>query len=110
MVTEAELSEQVDKLTDMIRDTQEYKDYIHMVEVIRRNPELCDEVMRFRKENFFLQHAPEHEDVSERLEALCRRNEDFLDTPEVYDFFMTEWSFYQIVQNLHDRLMEGIDF
>ena len=31
------------------RQTQEYKDYIHMVEVLQRKPELYDEVMVFRR-------------------------------------------------------------
>ena len=35
---------------------------------------------------------------------------DLLDTPEVYDFLMTEWTFFHMMQNLFDILMKGMDF
>ena len=110
MVTEAELNEHVDEFIRMVRDTQEYKDYMHMVEVLHRKPDLYDQVMVFRRENYFLQHAPEHEDIYDRVAELRNKNAELLDTPEVYDFLMTEWTFFHMMQTLYDRLMNGIDF
>lgn len=110
MYTESDLCDHVDEFAEMVRDTQEYRDYMHMVGVLRRRPELYDEVMLFRKENYFLQHAPEHEDIYDRVEELRRRNAELLDTPEVYDFLMSEWTFFHMMQTLYDRLMNDIDF
>ena len=110
MTTEAELTEHLDEFVKMVKDTQEYKDYNHMVEVLHRKPHLFDEVMTFRKDNYFLQHAPEHEDIYDRVTELRQRNAELLDTPEVYDFLMTEWAFFRMVQNLFDRLMNEMDF
>ncbi len=110
LYTERFLGERVDEFTEMIRNTQEYKDYIHMVEVLKRKPDLYDEVMVFRRENYFLQHAPEHEDIYDRVKELRERNEELLDTQEVYDFLMTEWSFCHMMQSLFDRLMSGLEF
>ena len=110
MVTEQELIAHVDEFSDMIHNTQEYTDYIHMIEVLQRKPELFDSVMAFRKENFFLQHAPENEDIYDRVEELRRRNAELLDTPEVYDFLMTEWAFFHLLQSLFNRIMNEVDF
>jgi len=110
VTTEKELLERIDGFADLIRETQEYKDYMHMVEVLHRKPELFERTSQFRKENYFLQHAPEHEDIYERMEDLRRRNEDLLETPEVYDFLMTEWTFFHMMQNFFDRLMTEINF
>ena len=110
MTTEKELLERIDGFADLIRETQEYKDYMHMVEVLHRKPELYERTSQFRKENYFLQHAPEHEDIYERMGDLRRRNEDLLETPEVYDYLMAEWTFFHMMQNCFDRLMTEINF
>ncbi len=110
LYTEKFLGNRVEEFSEMVRNTQEYKDYKHMLEVLKRKPDLYDQVMIFSRENYFLQHAPEHEDIYERVEALRKRNEDLLDTPEVYDFLMTEWTFFHMMQNLFDILMKGMDF
>ncbi len=109
MVTEEQLNEHVDDFVDMLRETQEYKDYMHMLEVLHRKPELYDKTMAFRRENYFLQHAPEHEDIYDRVAELRARNAELLDTPEVYDFLMTEWTYFHMMQSLFDRLMTEIN-
>lgn len=109
LYTEADLVRRVDEFSGMVRNTQEYKDYMHMVEVLQRKPELYEEVMVFRRDNYILQHAPEHEDIYDRVEELRKRNADLLDTPEVYDFLMTEWTFFHMIQTLFDRLMNEMD-
>ena len=110
LYTEADLNKRIDEFSEMVRNTQEYQDYIHMVDVLKRKPELYDQVMVFRRENYYLQHAPEHEDIYDRVEELRRKNADLLDTPEVYDFLMTEWTFSHMMQSLFDRLMNEMDF
>lgn len=101
---------QVDMFSEMLKNTQEYNDYIHMIEVLQRKPELFDQVMVFRKENYFLQHAPENEDIYDMVAELRKKNAELLDTPEVYDYLMAEWSFFHLVQSLYDRIMNELDF
>lgn len=110
LYTEADLNKRVDEFSYMVRNTQEYKDYMHMVEVLQRKPELYDQVIAFRRDNYMLQHAPEHEDIYDRVEELRQRNAELLDTPEVYDFLMTEWTFFHMMQTIFDRLMNEMDF
>ena len=75
-----------------------------------RKPDLYDRTMEFRRDNYFLQHAPEHEDVYDRVAELRAKNAELLDTPEVYDFLMTEWTYFHMMQTLFDRLMTEINF
>ncbi|MCR5748166.1 MAG: YlbF family regulator [Lachnospiraceae bacterium] len=110
MVTEEQLGEHIDDFVDLLRETQEYKDYMHMLEVIQRKPDLYDKTMEFRRDNYFLQHAPDYEDIYDRVAELRARNEELLDTPEVYDFLMTEWTYFHMMQSLFDRLMTEINF
>ena len=110
MVTEEQLQEQIDVFADLLRQTQEYRDYMHMFEVLHRKPDLYDRTMEFRRDNYFLQHAPEHEDVYDRVAELRAKNAELLDTPEVYDFLMTEWTYFHMMQTLFDRLMTEINF
>lgn len=110
LYNETQLNQHIDEFAEMLKDTQEYKDYIHMVEVLQRNTDLYDQVMLFRKANYFLQHAPEHEDIYDRVEDLRKSNAELLDTPEVYDFLMAEWTFFHMMQSMFDRLMNEIDF
>ncbi|MCR5774265.1 MAG: YlbF family regulator [Lachnospiraceae bacterium] len=109
MYTEKELLKKTDEFTEMVKETQEYMDYSHMVDVLKRKPELYDRVMDFRRENYFLQRAPEHEDIYDRVAELRKRNEELLDTPEVYDYLMTEWAYFHMIQILYDRFMTGLD-
>ncbi len=109
MYTEKELREHVDEFADMIRQTQEFNDYVHMVEVLKRRPDLYDAVMVFRRENYYLQHAPEQEDIYDRVIELRDRNEELLNNPEVYDYLLAEWTFFHMLQNLFDRLMGELD-
>ena len=110
MYTEDELNKHIDEFAGMLKETQEYKDYRHMVDVLHRKPDLYDQVMIFRRDNYFLQHAPEHEDIYDRVEELRKRNEQLLETPEVYDFLMTEWTFFHMMQSMYDRLMNELEF
>lgn len=109
LYTETDLKRRIDEFSEMVRNTQEYKDYMHMVDVLQRKPDLYDQVVLFRRDNYMLQHAPEHEDIYDRVEALRNRNSELLDTPEVYDFLMTEWTFFHMMQTLFDRLMNEMD-
>ena len=52
LYTEADLNKRVDEFSEMVRNTQEYKDYIHMIDVLKRKPELYDQVISFRRENY----------------------------------------------------------
>ena len=105
MTTEKQLREHMEEFADMVRDTQEYKDYLHMVEVLKRSPDLYDGVMEFRRENYLLQHAPENEDIYDRMEELRRNNESLLEIPEVYDYLLAEKIFIHLVQTLFDDFM-----
>ncbi|MCR5486032.1 MAG: YlbF family regulator [Lachnospiraceae bacterium] len=110
MTDEKVLAAHVDEFIRLIKDTRKYQDYVHMCEVLAAEPEISEKVREFRRENYFLQHAPENEDIYDRVAELRLRNEELLSRPEVYDYLMAEWEFFRLVQELFDRIMERMDF
>ena len=110
MNSDGELNELVDALIDHIRNTREYREYVHASKTLNESPDIKEKVFEFRKENYFLQHAPAGEDIYEKVESLRAKNEELLYRPEVSDFLMTEWSFFSMMQQIMDRIMESMDF
>ncbi len=110
MNSEEALNERVDALIDYLKNTNEYRDYIHASKTLNESPDIKEKVFEFRKENYFLQHAPAGEDIYEKVETLRKKNEEILYRPEVSDFLMTEWAFFSMMQGVLDRIMENMDF
>ncbi len=110
MAIDTELIEYADKMTEMLKNTSQYRDYVHATRILNSMPDIRDKVYEFRRENYFLQHAPENEDIYERVEALRKRNDELLQMPEVEEFLMTEWELFSMIQNFFDRVMEQMDF
>ena len=110
MSSEEEINERVDALIDYLKSTREYREYIHASKVLDQSPDIKDKVYEFRRENYFLQHAPANEDIYERVEQLRRKNEELLYKPEAADFLMTEWNFFSMMQGVFDRIMDNMDF
>ena len=110
MNPDEELNERVDALIDYLKNTSEYREYIHASKNLNSFPDEKEKVFEFRKENYFLQHAPAGEDIYEKVENLRAKNEELLYRPEVSDFLMTEWAFFSMMQGVFDRVMENMDF
>jgi len=110
MISETELYDYVDRFIVYMKNTREYKEYIHALRELEKYPDIKEKVYEFRRENYFLQHAPEHEDIYERVAELRSRNEELLERPEVSDFLMTEWEFFGMMQGVFDRIMNNMDF
>ncbi|MBR5377265.1 MAG: YlbF family regulator [Lachnospiraceae bacterium] len=110
MNPDEELNERVDALIDYLKNTSEYREYIHASKNLDNFPDEKEKVFEFRKENYFLQHAPAGEDIYEKVESLRAKNEELLYRPEVSDFLMTEWAFFSMMQGVFDRVMENMDF
>ncbi|MCR5652088.1 MAG: YlbF family regulator [Lachnospiraceae bacterium] len=105
-----EIKRSVDELIDRLKNTSEYKEYMHATKVLNESPDIKEKVFEFRKENYFLQHAPAGEDIYEKVEKLRAKNEELLYRPDASDFLMTEWAFFGIVQDIFDRIMENMEF
>ncbi|MBO4374709.1 MAG: YlbF family regulator [Lachnospiraceae bacterium] len=110
MNPEDELNERVDALIDYLKNTGEYREYKHASRILDESPDVKAKVYEFRKDNYFLQHAPKGEDIYEKVENLRKKNEDILYRPEVSDFLMTEWAFFSMVQNVFSRIMDNMEF
>ena len=110
MSAEEEIRRHVDELIDCLKDTPEYREYIHASKKLDESPDVKEKVFEFRKENYFLQHSPAGEDIYEKVERLREKNSDILYRPEASDFLMTEWAFFSMMQGVFDRIMENMDF
>lgn len=110
MNADEELREFADRIAERLKSTNRYRDYIHSLKTLNSMPDIRDKVFEFRKENYFLQHAPEEEDIYNAVANLRERNDELLQMPEVEDFLMTEWELFSMIQKVFDRIMDQMDF
>lgn len=110
MVSESEMNAYVDRFIDYLKSTDEYRNYIRASRNLDKSPEIKEQVDQFKKENFFLQHSPEHEDIYDRVEELRSKNEELLERGDVSEYLMAEWEFFRMMQKINARLMDNMDF
>ena len=110
MNADEEIMEYADRMVEHLKNTDQYRDYIHAMKVLNTMPDVKERVYEFRRENYFLQHAPEGEDIYSRVAQLREKNDELLQMPEVEDFLMTEWELFSMIQHIFDRMMDQMEF
>ena len=100
----------IDTLVNVIKNTNEYKEYQFQKEKVKRIPELKVRIDEFRKKNYQLQNSSQSDNLMEEVERFQRENENFLENPLVADFLQAELAFCRLMQNTNVLITEAIDF
>jgi len=100
----------IDTLVNVIKNTNEYKEYQFQKEKVKRIPELKARIDEFRKKNYQLQNSSQSDNLMEEVERFQRENENFLENPLVADFLQAELAFCRLMQNTNVLITEAIDF
>ena len=100
----------IEALVNVIKSTNEYKDFQFQKEKVKRIPELKARIDEFRKKNYELQNLSQSDNLMEDVERFQRENENFLENPLVADFLQAEVDFCRLMQNVNVHITEAIDF
>ena len=110
MVSEIEVNIYVDRFIDYIKSTDEYRNYMRASRNLDKNPDIKEKVDQYKKENYFLQHAPENEDIFDRVQEMQFNNKELLERGDVSEYLVTEWEFFHMIQKIFGRIMDNMDF
>ncbi len=98
------------QLSELIKDSNEYKYYRKCLEEVQKEPELYAQVNELRRLNFELQNSKsgvmsyeQYADVSSRMTNL-RKN------PLVSRFFNSEVGIGRFMQNIYRQILEEVEF
>lgn len=105
-----EVLEAIDAFMNVIKNTNEYKDYYFQKEKVKRIPELKAQIDEFRKKNYQLQNMSQSDNLMEDVERLQRENEKLLENPLAADFLQAEVDFCRLMQDVNIHIAEAIDF
>jgi len=105
-----ELNVAVEKLIDIIRDTEVYAEYERQKEKVNRIPDLKAQIDTFRIRNFEIQNLSDDADVFQKIEDFEREYESFRENPIVSDFLSAELALCRMMQEINIRLTAALDF
>ncbi len=105
-----ELNVAVEKLIDIIRDTEVYKEYERQKEKVNRIPDLKAKIDAYRIRNFEIQNLVNDSEVLQKIEEFEREYESFRENPIVSDFLAAELALCRMMQEINIRLTAALDF
>lgn len=105
----SEVENEVNSLIEAIKTSKTYCEYDKQRNKVKENPELMQQLNRYREEVFNLQNS-DGPDVEKRMDELSDRYADFLDESLVCDFLDAESSLCKMMQRLTDEIIDNLDF
>lgn len=105
-----ELNVAVEKLIDIIRDTEVYKEYERQKEKVNHIPDLKAKIDAYRIRNFEIQNLVNDSEVLQKIEEFEREYESFRENPIVSDFLAAELALCRMMQEINIRLTAALDF
>ncbi|MCR5032070.1 MAG: YlbF family regulator [Lachnospiraceae bacterium] len=107
---DAKIGEVLDELTDLIRETKEYKNYAIQRDKLRQMPDLKRQIDEFRKENYRMQVMSSPEELFDKAYDFEQRYAAFRDNPIVEDFLAAELALCRLLQRVNTEITAGVDF
>lgn len=104
------LEQTLEQLIAEIKDTDIYKDYRRKRDIIEQYPDLTRQIDEFRKRNFDLQNSDREEDMFDAMDQFEKEYERFRENPLVGDFLDAEVGFCRMMQDIHLRITEEMEF
>lgn len=102
------ISTALDRLTEAILNSAEYREYDIQRNRVNGYPELKAQIDEFRRRNFELQTSDDN--AFEKIQEFEREYSDFRENPLVSDFLAAELAFCRMMQDINLRLTEALHF
>ncbi len=98
------------ELKNAIHESDEYKEFRELSNIIERYPDIKRAVDDYRRENFFFQYSDDAGDVVAATEDLARRYEDVKKQPYVERYLRAEMCMCRLMQEICMELMNSVEF
>ena len=105
---------QIDTLTEELKKTiiesDEYKEFLRLSEIIDKYPDIKRAVDDYRRENFFFQSSDDVDDVMSATQDLAKRYEDVKKQPFVEQYLRAEMCVCRMIQGICMNIVGAVDF
>lgn len=105
----AAVKERCDYMLDAIRESEEFKAYIHAKEELKTQPELTKRVEEFRKLSYELQTAASSENAYEKNEIIENMYNDFRKESAAIEYLDAETALCKMLQDINKSIVELLD-
>ena len=97
------------QLNQMIKDSEEYRQYLQAKAKVKDNAELYQAMNAFRRRNFELQSYDDGINRYEEIHKLSLEYEKVLREPLVNDFLIAEQIFSRKLAQVYEVIAEGLE-
>lgn len=104
------LVQALEELITEIKNTDIYKEYKKQRDIIEQYPDLTEKIDEFRQRNFALQTSNSEEDMFDAIDRFEKEYEQFRENPLVNDFLDAELYFCRMMQDIHLKITEAMEF
>lgn len=92
-----------------IRDSEEYQQFCKIREKFKEQPELREQLNKFRIHVFDIQNSPEPLDMYDEQKKLCKEYEEFRKNPLVNEFLQAELRVCRMLQKITTEIAGAVD-
>lgn len=107
---DAKIEEKVLELANLVKNSEEYKNYLLCRELLKEDAQLYQKVNRFRMKNFLLQVEGNTESLYDEIGRLQSEFEPVRRDIRVSGFLQYEHSMCRTMQQIEEKLLGEIDF
>lgn len=104
----SELIEECRKMNRMVKESKEYKRYMHAKNALGSNEELLRGVEELKRKYSDIQEYGEDNPYDE-VYQLCSENDDLLHNSIVNEYLTAECTLSRLIQNMLSEVTDGID-
>lgn len=97
-------------LSKAIEDSVEYRKYRQYLDIVKRDPELYEQVNELRRRNFSLQNNGVGRISYEEFTNISAESKRLRDFPTVNEFLNAEIELGRMIQDISKEIMSGIYF
>ena len=96
-------------LIRVIHDSDAYKNYKAVREKLSREPELKNQINRYRVECYHLQNFGDVDSLYERTQEFDRKYTDFRKNPLVEEYLRCELALCRMLQQIATKVVESVE-
>lgn len=98
------------ELSKAILESDEYKEYIELRDMVEKDPGIKRQLDEYRRENFRCQYSDDVEDAIGLSLDIDNRYNELLRQPGIYRYLSAEMTVCRMIQDVCMSVVESVDF